>query len=720
MSSFSAFSHTNSAGQQEITMLVEGIHCASCIQLIENALTAEDGVLQARVNMSTNRLHVIWQQGKERADQFAQRVESLGYKVRPFDAEATKAETSEQKILLRCMAVAGFAAGNMMLLSVALWSTSSETMGVSTRSLFHWLSASIAFPTLLYAAKPFFSSAFSVLKQGHTNMDVPISLAVILASGMSISEAIRGGEHVYFDSAVMLVFFLLIGRYLDARAKGKAKESAKELLSLLSGTATIRTDCGHSKTIPMREIREGMTLLVASGENITADGIITEGASDIDMSLITGETLPVSVEKGSRVFAGTTNLSGSLTIHVAKATDDSLLSDIIRLMEKAQQGAAYYVRLAEKAAKLYTPLVHTLGLVTFLGWWLAIGAPWQVALLYGVTVLIITCPCALGLAVPVVQVLASSRLMRRGILLKSGDALEKLAIIDTAIFDKTGTLTLGKPQLEHANRIAPEDLQLAASLAVHSKHPLSRALSNAYNSELLDVEAIEEIPGKGLQGKVNGKAVRIGRRSWCGDQSAPAHSALELWLQLDNQAPVQFTFADKIREDTASTIKQFHDAGIRTLLLSGDRLETVHDVASTIGISEYQAALTPMEKSAVIEDLRAQGHHVLMVGDGLNDAPSLAAAHVSISPSSAIDIAQNTADIVFQGDKLAPLHSAYETARFSTKLVKQNFALATIYNIVAIPLAVMGYVTPMIAALAMSGSSIIVIANSFRLNRMKD
>lgn len=711
--------HEDDGTHYQLTLSVKGIHCASCIQLIENALSAEADVTHARVNMSTNRLSIAWNGPIERANALAEKVNQLGYPVTPFDAKAGKAIThSEERSLIRAIAIAGFAMGNLMLLSVGLWSSSSETMGIATRELFHWISAIIALPAILFAGQPFFHSALGVLKHGRTNMDVPISLAVILASAMSLFETIRQGEHVYFDSAVMLLFFLLIGRYLDARARGKAKESAQELLSLLSSTATVIGDDGRHTTLPLRELREGMVILVAMGETIPADGIVSRGESELDMSLITGETIPNAVRPGDAVLAGTLNLSAPIHITLSKASDDSLLSDIVKLMEQAEQGQAHYVRLADRAARLYTPVVHTMGALTFLGWWLGMGIEWQPALLIAITVLIITCPCALGLAVPVVQVLASGRLMKRGILLKSGDALERLATIDTAVFDKTGTLTLGKPTLENG-QYDTHTLQLAASIAAHSKHPLSRAISAAYDGELLTTSEIQEHPGKGLEAVMDGKTVRLGSRTWCGDADAPHHAALELWLACEGEPPLCFTFSDPLRDDAKRVIAALQQEGIQTLLLSGDREQAVTSMAEHVGIQDYHAAMTPIEKTQKLETLKAKGHRVLMVGDGLNDAPSLAAADISISPSSALDIAQNTADIVFQGEELGAILTVWQTAKQSTMLVKENFALAVVYNIIAIPLAVLGYVTPLVAAIAMSGSSLLVIGNSFRLNLNK-
>lgn len=715
---FSPYAERENDGHYTLTFLVEGIHCASCIQLIENALKGQAGVLHARVNMSTNRLTIRWKGEATQGDELAQRVITLGYKLKPFSVKsADKQRVGEETFLLRCIAVSGFAMGNIMLISVGLWSASADTMGISTRELFHWLSAMIALPTIAYAGRPFFRSAFSVLRYGRTNMDVPISLAVLLASGMSVLETLNHGKYVYFDSAIMLLFFLLIGRYLDVRAKGKARESAKELLSMLSGTATILTACGHHKMIPIRDVKAEMTVLVAMGENIPSDSVVSKGESEVDMSLITGETMPQHVGVGDRVFAGTTNMSAPLQLTVAKAGSDSLLSDIVKLMEKAEQGQAHYVRLADKAARLYTPLVHTLGALTFFYWWLAGGLAWQPSLLIAITVLIITCPCALGLAVPVVQVLASAKLMKQGILLKSGDALERLASIRTAVFDKTGTLTIGRPRLEPdmMHVVSDVQFQLAASLASHSKHPLSRAISEAYAGPLIAMQMVEELPGNGLEGMVEGTQVRLGSRKWCGNSQADEPEAMELWLAVGELAPVRFAFSDALKPDATQVIAAFKKQQINPVLLSGDRRAVVDAMAHTLAIAEHQAELSPIEKCSNIEAFAQQGG-VLMVGDGLNDAPSLAAATVSMSPSSAIDISQNTADIVFHGDTLAPVFYAWQTARRATTLVKQNFALAVIYNIFAIPLAVMGYVTPLIAALAMSGSSLIVIGNSFRIN----
>ncbi len=691
---------------------VDGIRCARCIQAIESALTREPEVMQARVNMSTHRLLLQWSGDTGLMDRFMQLVEALGYHIRPFEKPETT--TGEDRYLLRCMAVAGFAMGNIMLLSVALWSSQQDVMGIATRDMMHWLSAMIALPAIAYAGRPFFASALSVLKKGHTNMDVPISLALILACAMSLFETFDHGEHAYFDSAVMLLFFLLIGRWLDARARGKAREHAQALLTLMQGYATVLED-GKPRSIPISELQATMVVRVAAGEKIPSDAEVMEGDSEIDTSLVTGETLPRFVGEGDKVYGGTINLNTPLVCRILTPSEESVLADIIRLMEQAEQGRARYVRLADKAARLYTPVVHTLAACAFIGWYVIGGIDWQDALLIAITTLIITCPCALGLAVPVVQVLASSWLMKRGILLKTGDALERLAAIDTVVFDKTGTLTKGKPQLmEHE---PGADFQLAASLAAHSRHPYSQAISRAYDGELLPLTSVQEVAGIGVDAIYHGQRVRLGKIDASPDE---VKAVPQIGLFQDNKPVATFRFSDTLRDDAQRVIQVLDASGLDNWLLSGDREPVAAQIAHEVGITHWQGALLPADKTQKIQQLQEQGHRVLMVGDGLNDAPSLVQANISMSPATGMDITQNSADMVFQGECLAPVLQAWRMARFSTKLVKQNFTLAVLYNCIAIPIALLGYVTPLIAAIAMSLSSLIVIANSFRINRLQE
>ncbi|MCB1558291.1 MAG: cadmium-translocating P-type ATPase [Alphaproteobacteria bacterium] len=724
----SAYVEITEKGNYAVTLMVDGVHCAACIQKIESAVSQLSPVSYVRLNFSTKRLRIEWSGASEFSNKIAQAVSDQGYKVHPYDPKAIQAESDEEERQLQlCLGVAAFAMGNIMMISVALWSSSLEVMGIGTRDLMHWISGLIAIPSVYYAGQPFFRSAWSVLKQGKANMDVPISLGVLGAVLVSIWQVATHGEDAYFDSAVMLLFFLLIGRYLDFRARRKARGAASDLLAMMAGTAILIQDDGSQKSVPIRDLKEGMTVLVPMGQRIPADSIVLEGASEIDTSLVTGETLPRATKVGEQVYAGTTNLSAPLKLKVRSAANDSLLSEIVRLMEKAEQGQAKYVRLADRAARFYTPAVHTLAAATFLGWWILGGVDVPHAILLAVTVLIITCPCALGLAVPVVQVLASGRLMKNHILVKSGDALERLAEIDTILLDKTGTLTLGKPVLVNGKAVPREQMQLAASMAVFSFHPLSQALVKAYEAmtiggkspEMVDVGSVKEYPGQGLEAYYQNKRLRLGSCHWCGDRSAGSHTSQEIWLEIDGTPAMCFLFEDQLRPDAKETIAALKSLDIRPVLISGDREEVARHVAAELGIEDVRGEMTPVDKFSRMEILKKDGHKVAMIGDGLNDAPTIAGADVSISPSSAIDMTQNAADIVFMGEGLGAVVTAYKTAVFSNKLVRENFLLAVAYNVVAVPLAVLGFVTPLVAAIAMSGSSLIVIANSFRLTRMR-
>lgn len=698
---------------QALSVKVAGVNCAGCIQKIESALDKEDDVNHVRLNFTTGALTIQWNGDVMRANDFVTIVSKLGYRVFPLNYKKDQDEHEKHnRFLLMCLGVAGFAAGNIMLLSFGLWITDMETMGEGIRAFMHWISAVIAVPAIMFCGRPFFYSAWDALKNKRTNMDVPISLALMLATGMSIHELVRGAEHVYFDSALMLAFFLLIGRYLDFRARQNARSAALDLMSTLSGFATV-IEGNKTRKIPISDVREGMQVQVAMGEKFPIDGTIIKGETSIDTSLVTGETMPKNATKGTEVYAGTFNMSATVIVDVAKAAEDSLLADIVRLMEKAEQGQAQYTRLADRAAKLYTPFVHTLALLAFLMWFLILGATWQTSLLVAVTVLIITCPCALGLAVPVAQVLATSRLMQQNIILKSGDALERLATIDTVCFDKTGTLTKGKPDLiSHHN---DDDMALACALASHSRHPLSLALINQYDGDLPQIDKVKEVSGKGLEATWNGQKIRLGSRAWCGDKTADAYMGPEIWLNVDGQDPVQFQFQDQLKSDAIDVVRSLQNSGLSCALLSGDRDQVVQDVAKTLSIQTAMGSMSPVEKSDYITAQQAKDHKVMMVGDGLNDAPVLIGANVSMAPGSAIDMAQNATDIVFMGDDLAPVSKTYRLALMSQRVIRENFGLAIAYNIIAVPIAFMGLVTPMIAAIAMSGSSLLVIANSFRL-----
>jgi len=709
-------------GSEELTLIVQNLHCPGCIRTIESAVEGRPGLTKARVNLGTRRLTLRWDPQQTGAEPLLAAVAARGYRLIPLDLQQLEsAEAGESRELLRAMAVAGFAAGNVMLLSVAVWSGLAGDMGPATRALMHWVSALIALPAVAYAGRPFFRSALAALRGGQMNMDVPISLAVILAAGMSLSETLRGGDQVFFDASVTLLFFLLIGRYLDLRLRGRARSAAENLTVLRATAATVVDAEGRLRSLPINRLEPGMTVAVAPGERIPVDGRVSLGRSEVDTSLLTGESLPRPTAPGTEVFAGTMNGAGALRIDATKTADASLLAEIVRLMETAEQGRDRYVRLADRVARVYAPAVHLLAGGTLAGWLIFSTIPWQGALLHAIAVLIITCPCALGLAVPAVQVAAVGRLLKRGILVKSADALERLAAVDTLVFDKTGTLTTGRPELLNARNIPADDLALAAAIAAESRHPLARALCRAAGKPAALSVTVTEHPGDGLETEVEGRRLRLGRRSWCGiaennDGDAQESAAMELWLSGPEREARRFEFRDAPRPDAAAIIAHLQRRGFAVELLSGDRSAVVAELAEQLGIASWQGDCRPADKIARLEALAAEGRKTAMIGDGLNDAPALATAFASLSPAEAADVSQIAADMIFQGDKLAPIVEALETAQRSRRLVLQNFSLAFLYNAIAVPIAVVGLVTPLIAAVAMSASSIIVTANALRLN----
>lgn len=711
---FTPFVAIDAKGVRHLYLTVDGLQCAACVWLIEQVLARQPDLLAGRVNMTTRRLHLSWRGPAERAETLVALVAGLGYRLSPYDAAAAGPGGSD-RALLRALAVAGFAAANVMLLSVAIWAGHSQGMGAATRDLLHWISALIALPAIAYSGRPFFRSAVGALRHGRANMDVPISIGVLLAAGMSLVETMTGGEYAYFDSAIALLFFLLVGRYLEERARTKARLAVGQLLALQNATVSVLQDDGSIRTSRAVDIVRGQRVLVAAGERIGVDGEVVSGHSSVDMALVSGESLPVSVGPGAVVFSGTVNLAAPLTIRMRAAGEETLLAEIVRLTEAAEHGRGTFVTLAERVSRFYAPVVHATAAATFLGWMTIGGLAWQPALLIAVSVLIITCPCALALAVPVTQVVAHGQLMRRGVLVKSPTALERLRQVDTVVFDKTGTLTVGRPELVVDASLDRAALQQAASLAQSSRHPLAQALLRAARGPVPVLEGVQEHPGEGLSHTTPAGTSRLGSRAFVAPAQAPGTIGPELWFAAPGRATVQFRFADALRPDVAEVIAQLKQRGLDVAIVSGDRAATVWDLACQLEIEQWHAGIDPAGKARLLAERARLGRHVLMVGDGMNDAPALAAAHVSASPSSALDIAQSAADIVFQGDRLQPVLDILDMGRDATRTMRQNMAAALIYNLAAVPLAIAGYVTPLIAAVSMSGSSIVVIVNALRL-----
>ncbi|MEM9879705.1 MAG: heavy metal translocating P-type ATPase [Pseudomonadota bacterium] len=697
-----------------IDLIVPKMHCAGCLSKVEAALQAIPGVTHARANLSTKRVRASGSGISQSTVRNS--LAAAGFEALPASqsAEANRIDKDAKELLL-CLAIAGFAMMNIMLLSVSVWAGLVSGMDEETRTLFHWISALIAVPTVLFSGRPFFRSALGVLAKGRTNMDVPIALAVLLSTAASLLVTIRGGEHAYFDAAVMLLFFLLCGRYLDKTLRARTFSAAQALLKLQASEAQRLLPDGSVCTVDIRAVTQGMTLQLLPGERVPVDCVISTGQSDIDMSMVTGESAPISVGEGSMLYAGTLNITGTLAVTASGDADHSFLADMIRIMESAEQSRAPLVNLADKVARRYAPVVHTLAALTFAGW-LALGMGWYPALMIAVAVLIITCPCALGLAVPAVQVTAVGKLLKDGIVLRTGDALDRLCRVDTIVFDKTGTLTTGEMTLENKASQDPQALSAAAHLATHSNHPLAKALGQFCEAHVQPQYAdVQEHPGDGISARDvrSGNQVRLGRRPWAApDMPMGEHRNSEL-VFLDAQGEAhEFWFSDTLRPGAAALMHALSARGYHLEILSGDKPEPVKAAAAALGIAHWHSRLTPQQKVEHLNALKAAHRNVLMVGDGLNDAPALRAALLSMSPSSATDVAQVAADIVYQGVSLDAVRTALDMARKADKKVKQNFALALAYNFVAVPLAIFGLVTPLIAALAMSASSLLVTGNA--------
>ncbi len=704
-------------GLNRLDAAIEGMTCAACIGDIERGLRDLPGLASARVNYTNRRLALEWRDDTFDLTTAFARLRRMGYELHPFElADSERAETETMRFLLRCLAIAGFAAMNIMLLSVGVWI--GGDIDPETRDLFHGVSALIALPAAAFAGQPFFRSAFAALRAGRLNMDVPISLGVMLALVMSVYETVTHAEHAYFDSATMLLTFLLLGRFLDHAMRRKTRAVAANLAALRAPMASRVSADGGETLVPVAQIKTGDLVLSRPGERLPVDGVIVSGSALLDDSLITGETARRPAQAGAAVYAGSLNYDGVLTIRVGAAGGATLLDDIEKLLDKAAHARSRYLRLADRVSRLYAPMVHLAALSTAL-FWMARGATFHDALITAICVLIITCPCALALAVPAVQVVASGALFRAGVLLNSADAIERLAEADTIIFDKTGTLTAPAPRVVNVDAIDPTTRTLAAQLAQASRHPLARAVA-ALAPNTAAWEAQEE-HGLGVRAMVDGVEARLGSAAFCEMATqVEALGILEPDISLvafrhgDRQA--LFQVRQTLRSDAVTTIDALKARGFAIEILSGDRPEAVEKIAHALGVENWRGGLTPGEKVTRLDALRDDGRKTLMIGDGLNDAPALASAYVSISPIDATHITQAAADAVFLGERLGPIVVTIDLARRARMLMRQNLGLSVIYNLFAVPLAMAGWLTPLIAAAAMSGSSLLVTLNALRAN----
>ncbi len=700
--------HARGDGTWELDLIVSGLTCGACVWLVEQALAAEPDVLKARASLSTRRLTIAWRGGQGRARDLAQLVARLGFRVAPWSPACLRAtEDEEGRALIRALGIAAFGSMNVMLVSIAVWV--GTDMEPATRHLMHWLAALIALPTVLVAGMPFYRSAWEAIRAGRVNMDLAVSLGVIATTLMSLSETFRNGDYTWFDGATSLLALLLAGRVLDRGMRRRARQSVAELLALQEGSVALLLPDGSTRAVPVDSVREGDALLIAAGERLRLDGV-AEAPVLLDIAATTGESLPREMPAGEALPAGAVNMGAVFTLHVTAAAKDGSLAQLGRLLERAEQGRGRFVSIADRAARAYVPVVHVVALATFLGWWLGMGVAWQAALVPAVAALIVTCPCGLAIAVPAVQVAAVGALFRRGVLVASPTALERLAGADVAVLDKTGTLTEGRPELIPGT-VDPAVLREAAAMARASRHPLAQALARVVEGPV--AEGVREIPGKGL---VRGSR-RLGSPAFCGVPEEETGSGMVLCYVEAGAAPVIFHFADRLRTDSGEAVAALQQLGLETELLSGDGAAEVEQAAAATGIGPWQARATPADKAARIETLRAAGRRPLMVGDGLNDTAALALAHVSVSPGTGTDMAQAASDLVLRSEGLTALPVAIRVARKAQRLARQNIAFSLVYNLVAVPMAVLGFVTPLIAALVMASSSMIVILNALRAGK---
>jgi len=698
--------------EHSLELMVAGLTCGACVWLVEQALAMEPDVLRARASLSARRLTVTWRGPASRAEALAAIVARLGFRVAPWSAACLRAtEDAEEKALIRALGLAAFGASNVMMLSVAVWVGSD--MGEATRALMHWLAALIAMPVVLVAGMPFYRSAYAGLRAGRINMDMAVSLGVLATTAMSLSEALRNGPFTWFDGATALLALLLAGRLLDRAARRRARQACAELIALQSAEVTRLEPDGTAHRVGAESIRVGERLLVAPGERLSLDGMLEAGEALLDTAATTGESLPRRFAAGDALPAGAVNLGAALVQRVTAIAAEGSLAAVSRLLERAEQARGRYVSIADRAARIYVPVAHVVALCTFLGWWLGVGLPWQAALVPAVASLIVTCPCGLAIAVPAVQVVAVGALFRRGVLVGSPTALERLAACDVAVLDKTGTLTAGHPELLPDPARPAGALETAAALAASSRHPLARALVAACPTRVRPAGDVVEILGAGLLHGLE----RLGSAAFCGVEET-AETGPALWYRADAKAvPVAFRFADPLRPDARQAVEALRRLGLQVELLSGDTPSAVAWTAEALGIPDWRAAATPADKAARIEELRAQGRRPLMLGDGINDAAALALAHASASPAGSTDLAQAASDLVLRAEGLSALPAAIRTARRAQAAARQNIAFSLAYNLVAVPMAVLGFVTPLLAAVVMATSSLAVILNALRAGR---
>ena len=708
---------------REASLILEGIVCAACVWLNERHVKSLAGVLDFSLNYTTHRARVRWDDQRIKLSQILEAIAAIGYRAHPFDpGRQEQIYRNERGLALRRLAVAGLAMVQVMMLAVALYAGAYEGMSDDLRSFLRWVSLLLTTPVVLYSARAFFSSAWRDLKLRRLGMDVPVSLAIGAAFSASAWATVSGHGEIYFDSVTMFTFFLLAGRFLEMGARHRAGQAAEELVKLLPATATRLTDDGQAR-VPVADLAPGDRVLVRPGEAIPADGRVLQGSSSVDESLLTGESLPVSRAVGDALIGGTLNNESPLLMQVEQVGEETVLSAIVRLLDRAQTEKPAVARLADRIAGWFVGALLVLAAVVAWWWWKHDPAH---AFSVTLSVLVVSCPCALSLATPAALTAATGALTRLGVLTTRGHALETLARATHMIFDKTGTLTEGRLALESVETLGrltrAQCLEVAAALEQSSEHPIASALRTE-SAARKRAEAVAAVPGCGLEGVVDGARYRIGvpefvvglrSESPAGTRDAPSGGA-GVVLGDCTGLLARFEFADQPRQAAAETVERLEAMGLEVELLSGDESRAVRRVAETLGIERFQARCLPQGKLARIQDLQRAGAVVAMVGDGVNDAPVLAAAQVSLAMGGGTHIAHASSDMVLLSENLLHLVEAVKTSRRTLAVIRQNLAWALLYNVVALPLAAAGWIAPWMAAIGMSTSSLVVGVNALRL-----
>ncbi|MBF0588165.1 MAG: cadmium-translocating P-type ATPase, partial [Magnetococcales bacterium] len=700
-------------GHQEVHLLLEGIHCAACVWLNEKVMQRTPGVREAQVNFSTHRARLVWDPGQTRLSEIIAAIHRIGYRAEPYDPQRIEARFQRRnRALLMKLGVAGFGAGNVMLLAVALYAGFFQGMEAKYKEFFHWVSLLIATPVVFYSGGLFLQGAWRGLQFGRLNMDVPIALGMLVTYFYSLWMTVSGQGEVYFDSVTMFVFVLLTGRFLESSARRRAAGATERLLRLEPQTATRINPDGHPEEIPIRALQAGDRVLVKPGERMPADGPVLEGRTSIDASMLTGEGMPVVKGPGDSVAAGTVNLEGAITFEAQRVGENSTLARIVRLVERAQSERPPIQTLADRIAAWFVGAILILAALTFL-YWVRIDP--DRALIHTVSLLIITCPCALGLATPAAMIVATGRAAQEGILMAGGECVERLSRAQEVILDKTGTLTRGRPSLRHlvpSSGISEAQLLgLAAAVESRSEHPLANAIVEAALSRKVPkpglVTEVVNQPGIGISARVDGRLTRVGRPELLSDAPSippfPDEDPLITWVGCLQEGRFMgwIGLTDALRRDAPEAVRRLKAAGVRTSILSGDRPASAQAVGAALAMDHTQGGLLPDEKAQRVAALQQAGRVVVMVGDGINDAPALAQADVSMAVKGASEISIAAADVTLINDRLEATARAIELSRVTMAVIRQNFTFSLLYNVAAIPLAMAGYVQPVVAAIAM-------------------